>query len=97
MAKDNVVKLKKWTSKVSNSVEDDLLEELKNTILANPDWGWEQLSIQDVYAYALNQLPPVYRVEGDEPENKISKSEIQSALNTAMEKVMKNPIHLIYS
>lgn len=63
----NVVRVNTWTANVFNSVEDDLKQVLKEVIMENPSWGWEQLSIQDVYACAINLLPPIYAKKGKQP------------------------------
>ena len=55
-----IIKINEWTKNVINFVEEDLRAELKKTIQQNPSWGWDQLSIQDVFAYSLNQLAPIY-------------------------------------
>ncbi|HMV44226.1 MAG TPA: late competence development ComFB family protein [Leptospiraceae bacterium] len=93
MGQSNIVHIEKWTSKVSNSVEEDIRSELKNIIQENPAWGWEQISIQDVYAYALNQLPPIYSEKGKKPEYLLSIEEIRNAIYTAIRKIEENPIH----
>lgn len=91
MAK-NVIKLNAWTSTVYNSVENDLRLELKQIIKENPKWGWEQLTIQDVYACAINQLPPIYTVHDEKPEFQLEKNEIRNAIFIAMERVKRNPL-----
>ena len=90
----NVIKLSEWTSKVSNTVESELREVLKQVITENPKWGWEQISIQDVFAYAMNQLPPIYSEKGTTPNIKLEKSEMKNAIKKAMEKIAENPIHI---
>lgn len=89
-----VIKLNRWTRMVKNSVEDDILNELKDIIQEHPDWGWEQISIQDVYAYAMNQLPPIYFIKGSEPEFKLSKGELREAIKASMNKINQNPLHI---
>lgn len=93
MSGKNVIKLSVWTQKVKNSVEDDLKEELKEIIREYPNWGWEQLSFQDVYGYAINQLPPIYIVKGSAASIRLSREEIRNAIFVAMNKVDENPIH----
>lgn len=95
MSNSNVVHLKKWTNKVVNSVEDDIRNELKTIIKENPDWGWEQISVQDVYAYALNQLPPIYTEIGKHPGHLLSIEEIRNAIFSAIKKIEGNPIHYV--
>ncbi len=95
MSQSNIVHIEKWTSKVSNSVEEDIRNELKNIIQENPAWGWEQISIQDVFAYALNQLPPIYSEKGKKPAYLLSIEEIRNAIYAAIKKVEGNPIHYV--
>ncbi|MCX7998168.1 MAG: late competence development ComFB family protein [Leptospiraceae bacterium] len=94
MNEKNVIKLNDWTREIVNSVEDDLREELKKVIQENPNWGWEQLSIQDVFGCAINQLPPIYIKKNQVPIVKLSTDEIRNAIYIAMERVKKNPIHI---
>ncbi len=94
MTEKNIIKLNEWTKDIVNSVEEDLREELRNIIKENPNWGWEQLSLQDVYGCAINQLPPIYKRKDDPTELKLSKDEIRTAIFIAMERVKKNPIHI---
>jgi hypothetical protein len=89
-----VIKLTEWTKYVVNSVEEDLKKELRKIILENPNWGWEQLSLQDVYGCAINQLAPYYIKKGSISEFKYSSSELRSAINYAMARVKANPIHI---
>lgn len=92
MAK-KIIQIEKWTSIVQNTVEEDIRNELKNIIQENPNWGWEQISVQDVFAYALNQLPPIYSIKGNQPEYLHPIEEIRNAIIIAMKKVEENPIH----
>lgn len=89
-----VIKLTEWTKYVINSVEEDLKKELRKIILENPNWGWEQLSLQDVYGCAINQLAPYYIKRGSISEFKYSSGELRSAINYAMARVKANPIHI---
>ena len=89
-----VIKLTEWTKYVVNSVEEDLKKELRKIILENPNWGWEQLSLQDVYGCAINQLAPYYIKRGSISEFKYSIGELRSAINYAMARVKANPIHI---
>jgi hypothetical protein len=72
-----VIKLTEWTKYVVNSVEEDLRKELRKIILENPNWGWEQLSLQDVYGCAINQLAPYYTKRGSISEFKYSIGELR--------------------
>ncbi|MBP7282609.1 MAG: late competence development ComFB family protein [Leptospiraceae bacterium] len=95
MSNSNVVHIEKWTNKVANSVEEDIRNELKNIIQENPAWGWDQISIQDIFAYSLNQLPPIYAEKGKKPDHLLSIEEIRNAIFTAIKKVEANPIHYV--
>ena len=95
MSQSNIVHIEKWTSKVANTVEEDIRNELKNIIQENPAWGWEQISIQDVFAYALNQLPPIYSEKGKKPDYLLSIEEIRNAIFAGIKKVEANPIHYV--
>jgi hypothetical protein len=90
---NQVIQIEKWSSKVENSLENDIRDELKKIIQEFPSWGWEQISVQDVFACALNQLPPVYSVKGQKPEFLHSIEEIRNAIFTAMKRVETFPIH----
>lgn len=94
MTERNVIKLNEWTKEIVNSVEEDLREEMKFIIQENPNWGWEQISIQDVFGCAINQLPPIYKKKEEDTDLKLSKDEIRTAILIAMERVRKNPIHI---
>lgn len=87
-----IVKLTEWSKDVINIVEDDLREELKKIIQEEPNWGWDQITVQDVFGCAINQLPPVYVSKGEEPEVRLTKDEIRNAILIAMERVKRNPI-----
>lgn len=89
-----VIKLTDWTKDIVNSVEDDLRKELKQVILENPNWGWEQISIQDVYGCAINQLSPFYIEKGKNLDFHYSKGELRAVLKYAMNRVRSNPIHI---
>ncbi len=87
------IKLTEWTRDIVNSVEEDLRKELKKVILENPNWGWEQISIQDVFGCAINQLTPYYVRRGKRASFHYSQSELNSVLQLAMKRVKANPIH----
>lgn len=89
-----VIKLTEWTNGVVNSVEGDLRKELRKMILENPNWGWEHLSIQDVFGCAINQLSPFYIKRGSKPSFQYSEGELRSVLKYAMDRVKSNPIHI---
>jgi hypothetical protein len=92
MSEKNIIKFKQWTSDIYNSVEDDLKTEIKEAIKENPSWGWDQINFQDVYACAINFLPPIYTKRGKEPKHRLSKEEIRHAIYRAMQRVEANPL-----
>ncbi len=87
-----IVKLGEWSKDIYNLVEEDLREELKWVIQEEPNWGWDQITVQDVFGCAINQLPPIYISKGEEPANRLSRDEIRTAIFIAMERVRKNPL-----
>jgi Late competence development protein ComFB len=88
----NTIRINEWTKSVHNVVEDFLREELKKVILENSNWGWEQISLQDVFGFAINQLPPIYKLRSEETSLMLDKGEIRNAIYLAMEKVKQNPL-----
>ena len=46
MSQSNVVHIEKWTSKVANSVEEDIRNELKNIIQEYPAWYTSALTLR---------------------------------------------------
>jgi hypothetical protein len=87
-----IIKINEWTKNIVNFVEEDLRTALKKAIQENPSWGWDQLSIQDVYAYSLNQLAPIYGEKDTVPTLRYSESELKTAIKISMDKVKQNPI-----
>ena len=56
------------------------------------DWQPEALDIQDIYALALNGLPPRYVQDGTIVFNEpVKRSDIENAVKVAVEKVRKSP------
>ena len=88
-----VIKINEWTRSVKNCVEDDLRAELKLVILENPNWGWEQLNIQDVFGCAINKLPPVYHLKDEPVPFRLSKEEIREAIFEAMKRIEQFPLY----
>ncbi|MDX1958856.1 MAG: late competence development ComFB family protein [Leptospiraceae bacterium] len=87
-----IIRINDWTKSIHNVVEDMLRVELKKVILENPNWGWEQISLQDVFGCAINQLPPIYKHKEKETSLTIDRGEIINAIYLAMEKVKRNPL-----
>jgi len=56
------------------------------------DWEPEALDVQDIYALALNSLPPRYVQDGTIVFNEpVKRSDIEYAVRKAVEKVRKSP------
>ncbi|MCB1176966.1 MAG: late competence development ComFB family protein [Leptospiraceae bacterium] len=92
MGESRIVKLGEWSKEITNVVEEDLRNELKLIIQEEPNWGWDQISLQDVFGCAINQLPPVYIKKGESSDLRLSKDEIRNAIFIAMKRVKQNPI-----
>ncbi|MCB1141295.1 MAG: hypothetical protein KDK54_03615 [Leptospiraceae bacterium] len=90
---NRIIRINEWTKNIVNFVEEDLRTQLREVIKDNPGWGWNQISIQDVYAYAMNQLAPIYGEKDLPPKIKYSEGELRSAISVAMKKINENPIH----
>ncbi len=67
------------------------MERLLSTVtIFNPNY----LDYQDIYALALNRLPPSYRQKSTIVLQKsVSASDIEKAVTSAIEKVFQNPNH----
>ncbi|MCC6275063.1 MAG: late competence development ComFB family protein [Leptospiraceae bacterium] len=89
-----VLKINEISHNAYNTVENQLRKVLKGVIEKNPNWGWEQISLQDVYACAINRLPANYTKKGKETISPIKTEEIEKAVKIAMYKISQNPIHL---
>jgi hypothetical protein len=56
------------------------------------DWQPEGLDVQDIYALALNSLPPRYVQEGTIVFNEpVKRSDIEHAVRVAIDKVRNSP------
>ena len=78
--------------KIRNRNERRVLENFTLILDEYPDYQPDIIDIQDIYALALNALPPRYAQQGaivlKEP---VSEEKIQEALHRAIEKVRSNP------
>lgn len=78
--------------KIRNRNERRILENFTLILDEYPDFQPDIIDIQDIYALALNGLPPRYAQEGAivlrEP---VPEEKIQGALHRAIEKVRDNP------
>ncbi|MFZ5799311.1 MAG: competence protein ComFB [Desulfobulbus sp.] len=81
-------------SRIHNRNEKRVLLSMEKVFAAMDDWEPEALDIQDVYALALNSLPPRYVQEGTIVFNEsVRNAEIEQAVRVAVEKVRKKPNH----
>ena len=81
-------------SRIHNRNEKRVLLSMEKVFAAMDDWEPEALDIQDVYALALNSLPPRYVQEGTIVFNEtVRNAEIEQAVRVAVEKVRKKPSH----
>ena len=79
-------------TRVYNRNEKRVLQAMGRLFGAIDDWEPEALDIQDVYALALNSLPPRYVQEGTIVFNEsVRNAEIEQAVRKAVEKVRKKP------
>lgn len=81
-------------SRVYNRNEKRVVQAMDRIFSAIDDWEPEALDIQDVYALALNSLPPRYIQDGTIVFNEsVRNAEIEQAVRKAVEKVRKKPNH----
>ncbi|HBI14165.1 MAG TPA: competence protein ComFB [Desulfobulbaceae bacterium] len=79
-------------SRIVNRNEKRVVIAMDKVFAAIDDWDPQALDIQDIYALALNSLPPRYVQEGTIVFNeKVRNSEIEQAVRTALDKVRKKP------
>lgn len=79
-------------SGVFNANERLVQEALQREIEALQDWSPSRLDIQDIYALALNRLPPRYRQRGSIVlGNKPSATEVRRVVREAIAVVRRNP------
>lgn len=77
---------------IRNRNERRVIEALPRILADNPDFNPNTIDLQDVYALALNSLPPRYVQQGSivlrEP---VRQDEIEDAVRVAVETVRKRP------
>ena len=88
-----ILKINEISHNAHNIVEEQLRAALKKVVENNPNWGWEQISLQDVYACAINRLPAKYKKKGESKNENLPEGEIEKAIKFAMYKISQNPIH----
>lgn len=81
-------------SRIHNRNEKRVIQAMDQVFAAIEDWEPEALDIQDIYALALNALPPRYVQEGTIVFNEsVRSAEIEQAVRKAMDKVRSKPNH----
>ncbi len=78
-------------SRISNRNEKRVVEAM-NKILAEMNWEAEALDIQDIYALALNNLPPRYVQDGTIVFNEsVRQADIDKVVREAVSRVKSSP------
>lgn len=79
-------------SRIYNKNEKRVVLVLEKYLSENDDWEPEGLDIQDIYALALNSLPPRYVQDGTIVFNEpVKRTDIEKAVKDAVEKVRTSP------
>lgn len=97
MSKEDKIKEKYTYRSVSlyrirNKNEQKVIENLDPVLNEFPDYEPNTLDIQDIYALALNKLPPHYKQETSIVlSESLDKENLRQAIREAVEKVWKNP------
>ncbi|MCF8085414.1 MAG: late competence development ComFB family protein [Desulfohalobiaceae bacterium] len=78
--------------RIRNKNEQQVIQNLDAVLREFPDFQPNTLDIQDIYALALNKLPPHYKQEASIVLSESTPREtIRQALREAVEKVRANP------
>lgn len=79
-------------SRIYNKNEKRVILALEKILAGIDDWEPEALDVQDIYALALNSLPPRYVQDGTIVFNEpVKRADIENAVEKAVEKVRKSP------
>ncbi|HHO47410.1 MAG TPA: competence protein ComFB [Desulfobacteraceae bacterium] len=79
-------------SRICNKNEKRVIQAMEKILAASDDWEPEALDIQDIYALALNSLPPRYVQEGTIVFNeRVKNDEVEKVVREAIEKVKTSP------
>jgi hypothetical protein len=79
-------------SRIYNRNEKRVIKAMIKIFAAIDDWEPQALDIQDIYALALNSLPPRYVQEGTIVFNEaVRNADIEQAVRKSVDKVMKKP------
>ena len=78
--------------RIRNKNEVKVIENLDTVLREFPDYQPNTLDIQDIYALALNKLPPHYKQETSIVlRGSVNQEEIQQAIREAVQRVRENP------
>lgn len=79
-------------SRIYNKNEKRVVLAMEKVLARIDDWQPEGLDVQDIYALALNSLPPRYVQEGTIVFNEpVKRSDIEHAVRVAIDKVRNSP------
>jgi len=79
---------------IRNKYEQKVIENMEDVLHEFPDYQPNTLDIQDIYALALNKLPPHYKQETSIVlSGSLDKEKARQALREAVERVRENPNH----
>ena len=79
-------------SRIYNKNEKRVVLAMEKYLSAMEDWEPEGLDVQDIYALALNSLPPRYVQDGTIVFNEpVKRADIEKAVENAVEKVKSSP------
>jgi hypothetical protein len=78
--------------RIRNKYEQKVIENMDAVLREFPDYQPNTLDIQDIYALALNKLPPYYKQETSIVlSGSLDKQKAQQAIREAVERVRENP------
>ena len=79
-------------SRIYNKNEKRVVLAMEKHLSEIDDWEPEALDIQDIYALALNSLPPRYVQDGTIVFNEpVKRADIEAAVKDAVDKVKSSP------
>lgn len=79
-------------SRIYNKNEKRVVLAMEKFLSAMEDWEPEGLDVQDIYALALNSLPPRYVQDGTIVFNEpVKRADIEKAVEDAVNKVKTSP------
>ena len=79
-------------SRIYNKNEKRVVLAMEKYLSDNEDWEPDALDIQDIYALALNSLPPRYVQDGTIVFNEpVKRADIENAVKDAVDKVRSSP------